>query len=242
MSAVSSNLRVPWGPWRALIASIVGYVVLPSILYLILSYGFSWIPAVHSFVNAPSTDLGASLLFSLLTAASVAVTLWYVLKRFDANLASLGFRRFNVWQTLLLVAGVLAAFILLSAAALWLAQIVIPHFNADQPQTNEFLQGDTPRMEWISFIGLVVIPPIVEETLFRGFLFPAFATRYGFWIGAIASSALFAVAHGQANVAVYTFVLGLLLCWLYRRTGSILPGMAIHMINNYLAYIALVHP
>jgi uncharacterized protein len=57
--------------------------------------------------------------------------------------------------------------------------------------------------------------------------------------GAVLSSGLFALAHGQANIAIYTFPLGLLLCFMYVRLGSIVPGMALHMINNYLAFVAV---
>ncbi len=91
----------------------------------------------------------------------------------------------------------------------------------------------------LSLWALVIIPPIIEEIVFRGFMFPAFAKRFGVVLGAVVSSLLFAVAHLQLNVSVYTFILGLLLCFLYVRLGSTIPGIGIHMLNNYLAYMAL---
>ncbi len=85
----------------------------------------------------------------------------------------------------------------------------------------------------------MILPPIIEETVFRGFIFPAFAKKWGVIWGAIASSILFGFAHLQANVGVYTFVIGLLLCFLYVRLKSIIPGIFFHMLNNYLAFVAL---
>jgi membrane protease YdiL (CAAX protease family) len=82
----------------------------------------------------------------------------------------------------------------------------------------------------------VLLPPIIEETIFRGFIFPAISTRTGVIWGAILSSLLFGAFHGQANVFVYTAILGLLLCFMYVRTKSIIPGMVLHMLNNFLAF------
>ena len=56
---------------------------------------------------------------------------------------------------------------------------------------------------------------------------------------AIFSGVLFGFAHLQPNVSIYTFILGLLLCAMYVRLGSIVPGIALHMLNNYFAYVAL---
>ncbi len=87
----------------------------------------------------------------------------------------------------------------------------------------------------------MLIPPIIEETVFRGFIFPAFSKRFGVIIGALLSSLLFGFAHLQYNVGVYTVVLGLLLCLLYIKLRSIVPGIFLHMLNNYLAFVALTH-
>ena len=84
----------------------------------------------------------------------------------------------------------------------------------------------------------MLVPPVLEETIFRGFIFPAISKRTGVIWGAILSSALFGLAHAQGNITVYTFVLGLVLCFMYVRLRSILPGMALHMLNNYLAFLA----
>jgi membrane protease YdiL (CAAX protease family) len=65
------------------------------------------------------------------------------------------------------------------------------------------------------------------------------AKRWGVITGAIVSSAIFGLAHAQANISIYTWLLGLLLCAMYVRLKSIIPGMALHMLNNYLAFLAL---
>jgi membrane protease YdiL (CAAX protease family) len=119
-----------------------------------------------------------------------------------------------------------------------LVALLVPAFDAGQAQTNEFT-GQTASHPSLTLMALVIIPPIIEETVFRGFIFPALSRRRGLVFGAIMTSILFGLAHLQANVSIYTFVLGLVLCYMYVKLKSIVPGIILHMLNNYLAFIAL---
>ncbi len=89
------------------------------------------------------------------------------------------------------------------------------------------------------FVALVLLAPFVEEVLFRGFLFSAFRRTFGFWIGAIGVSLLFAVAHGQANVGIDVFVLSMFLCYLREKTDSLWPAIALHSLKNLVAFVVL---
>ena len=80
--------------------------------------------------------------------------------------------------------------------------------------------------------------PIAEELFFRGFLFTALWRWKGWILGAIASGIVFGLVHAGGTPVVFLAplaVLGFLLCWLYRKTGSLLPGMGVHAFNNALA-------
>jgi membrane protease YdiL (CAAX protease family) len=133
---------------------------------------------------------------------------------------------------------ILIAFMVAANALLWLVSTLVPTFDANQAQENEFI-GAAGAHPSLALVALVLMPPILEETIFRGFMFPALAKRVGVMGGAILSSILFGIAHWQANIGIYTFVLGLLLCFMYVRLRSIVPGILLHMLNNYLALIAL---
>ena len=85
----------------------------------------------------------------------------------------------------------------------------------------------------------VIIAPVIEEIYFRGLMLPAVTKRFGWGMGVIISSSLFAVLHMQANVMVYTFILGVFLCFMYIRLKSIIPGILLHAINNSIAFAAL---
>jgi membrane protease YdiL (CAAX protease family) len=86
--------------------------------------------------------------------------------------------------------------------------------------------------------------PIAEELFFRGFLFPALWRWKGWIPAAIVSGAVFGLVHAGGTPVVFLVplaVLGFLLCWLYRRTGSLLPGMGVHAFNNALALGVTLH-
>jgi hypothetical protein len=90
---------------------------------------------------------------------------------------------------------------------------------------------------------IIVAAPLSEETFFRGFLFGGFRRRLSFPVAALISGAIFGLFHytGAGSLAVVPQLafLGFALCWVYEETGSIYPTIAIHMLNNTLAFIVL---
>jgi membrane protease YdiL (CAAX protease family) len=215
------------------------WVVLPIIVFVWLTILEPYVPLVRQFLEAiDRNDVQASFGLVILDALGSYAVIGYFLRRKGASWRDLGLRRFNAGKALLYIILILVGFSVLVGLLYALIQILLPGFNAEQPQTNEFTSV-APSMHLYSLLALVVIPPLVEEPVFRGFIFPAFSKRYGLIFGAVTSSILFGLAHFQPNVVVYTTLLGILLCFLYTRTGSIIPGMVIHMLNNYLAYTAL---
>jgi membrane protease YdiL (CAAX protease family) len=87
------------------------------------------------------------------------------------------------------------------------------------------------QRQWIvlglALIALVVIAPLAEELIFRGLCFATMG-RYA----VPGSAALFAVAHGLPVLLVPIFVAGLAIGWLRAHTGSLYPGLAVHIALN----------
>jgi membrane protease YdiL (CAAX protease family) len=97
------------------------------------------------------------------------------------------------------------------------------------------------------FIGLVILPPLIEEIAMRGFLFTGLRKTLNFvWTGLIVA-VIFAAAHlgfGSGDgllwtVAVDTFILSWVLVYVREKTGSLYPAIGIHMIKNFVAFMAL---
>lgn len=232
---------VPWKSWEALLVFVLSWVGIPLILFSLFKLAAPYDANVaHLLDGIRSNDITASFQLTVFDALAGLGIIWIVLNKYKVGWSAVGLRKFKPLRSVLLVVAMFGVFILLAYIALIATKLLLPGFDPNQAQVNEFTKAVTGNARIISFLALVVVPPIIEEIIFRGFMFPAFSDKVGVYAGALVSSALFGFAHLQANVGVYTVVLGLLLCYMYRRTGSIIPGMALHMLNNYIAYAAIM--
>jgi membrane protease YdiL (CAAX protease family) len=84
----------------------------------------------------------------------------------------------------------------------------------------------------------VVMAPLFEEVIFRGFLFRGFANSWGWVWGALASAAIFGAAHLQLDVFLPLAALGFVLAWAYHRTGSLWTCITMHALFNLIAVAA----
>ncbi len=84
-------------------------------------------------------------------------------------------------------------------------------------------------------IGLVV--PVGEEIFFRGLTFGALRRRLGRHPAALLSACFFAAVHLQAVELLPIVILGIVLAYAYEYTGSLVPGMIAHGVNNVAALV-----
>lgn len=117
-------------------------------------------------------------------------------------------------------------------------------FTPEQDTLVEDVDFNETTLAAVATVFLIVIAaPITEETLFRGLFFGALRTRAPFWAAAGASGVLFGAVHlasGDAAVAGLLALFGVILAWLYERTGSLGPPIVLHMVNNGIAIIPLL--
>ena len=89
-------------------------------------------------------------------------------------------------------------------------------------------------------LAISVLGPILEEVLFRGaiqgFLMRKFSNP---WVGIVIASAIFGIVHLNPVQVFYAFFLGLVFGWLYYRTGSLMPCIVGHVLNNSLAALTM---
>ncbi|HVX58885.1 MAG TPA: type II CAAX endopeptidase family protein [Candidatus Saccharimonadales bacterium] len=138
---------------------------------------------------------------------------------------------FAVFYLLLIIGGVLVSYFL-------------PGINTDQKQDLGFNNLITTSDNIFAFLALVIVPPLGEEPLVRGYLFSGLRARWRFWPAAILTSLLFGVAHlefgnGQPLVwaaGIDTFLLSLVLVYLRESTGALYAGILVHIVNNLIAF------
>ena len=168
------------------------------------------------------------------------------LKRRKASLKTVGLVRKPLWSDIGYALTGFGAYFLLFLAASSIAQGLFPGLNVDQKQQIGF-EGAHGGALLLVFISLVILPPIVEEIMIRGFLYSGLRK----WIpkiwAVLITSGLFAVAHLQADstepllwiAAIDTFTLSLVLIYLKEKTGSLWASIGLHMLKNSIAFLAL---
>lgn len=121
---------------------------------------------------------------------------------------------------------------------------IFPWFQSDQAQEVGFGYFITTGDRVLALIALVIIAPVAEEIVMRGWLYGKLRSRLKAPIAILLVSVLFGLLHGQWNVGVGVFVLSLVLCSLREITGTIWSGMLLHILSNgiafYLLYVAVI--
>jgi len=129
-------------------------------------------------------------------------------------------------------------------AATWLVLIVLSltgyndwlqgHIGEDPRQevVKAFGDADDPLLLGLLCFTAVIVAPVTEEVLFRGYLYPASKRFIGRWAALLFTSLVFAVAHANAMALVPLILLAGLLTVAYELTGSLWAPVAIHMLFN----------
>jgi membrane protease YdiL (CAAX protease family) len=126
------------------------------------------------------------------------------------------------------------------------AKTIFPNLNLDQKQDIGFNQVAQAQLPLV-FISLVVLPPIVEELLMRGFLYTGLKQTLPRITAIFLTSFLFAIAHLEAGsaapllwvAAIDTFILSTVLIYLRDKTGKLWASMMLHAIKNGIAFVLL---
>jgi membrane protease YdiL (CAAX protease family) len=238
---------VPWSPWLGVIFIILVYYVSQMLSGVVISI----YPGLQHWSHAQSlgwlnNSVVAQFSYILIAEALAVGAIYWFLKRRGLGLATIGLKRFKASDPLY---GVLAVPIYFAAFLMLIAIVkhFIPGLNIDQKQEIGFnnVHGLLPLI--LTFISLVVLPPLAEEIMVRGFLYSSLKKALRVGPAALITSLLFASAHlpegGAAGplyiAAIDTFVLSLVLIYLREKTGSLWASITLHAIKNGIAFVAL---
>jgi len=92
----------------------------------------------------------------------------------------------------------------------------------------------------VQVLLIVFAAPICEEVCFRGMLFGGLRERLPRIVAALISGAIFGALHATTGLSAVPLLiaLGFIFALLYEKTGSIIPGILLHMLNNSVALLA----
>lgn len=186
--------------------------------------------------------------FFILLAELVAIggIVWYV-RRHKGTLAQLGLTRPRLPHLWMALAGFGIYFVSYIVIAV-VTSALVPSLDVEQKQDIGFDNATSQLELLLTFLSLVVLPPLAEEIVFRGFMFAGLRRAWPFVTATFLTSLFFAAGHllgGFSDepllwiAALDTFVLSLVLCTLREKTGSLWPSIYVHAIKNGLAFSVL---
>lgn len=226
----------------SLIVLLPGWVFISFISAQLIIGGLLWILRQ---CDISFNQINSAVLESALAAAVYLLTLLitagipWLLRRNKTTLSDIGLNRLPKWSEILITPAGLVVYAVLSGVLMLLASKLIPGFNIDQAQDVGFKHLNYQYEYILAFATLVLIAPIVEEIIFRGYLFGKMKKYLPIWLVILVISATFGAIHGAWNLAVDTFALSIILCTLRQVTGSIWPSILLHMLKNGIAFYIL---
>ncbi len=185
-----------------------------AVVTLLVFLGWPWwLSRQRRIILAPTFSLRAPRLFPLLGALLLGVTLWpwaYELFRLAESVG------------------------------------LSPVGQSTLRQIEQLVRGLRSVPPWLVFAALAVVPAVAEEWFFRGFVLAWLRVRTRPAWAILGSAAIFGLFHVFSPTMLAperflpTFLLGIVVGWICWRTGSLFPGMALHLGHNaILPWIAL---
>lgn len=200
---------------------------------------FTVITVYALFTGQPADELSAWWNISIMAGYSVVTIVVFMAARWFKPTRS--YIRSRPWAVLLWSAIAAMGAIVPSMAL----QELMPEWTG---WARDLVESTEEQLKAIMQVGpagymvIALLPPIVEEMVFRGAILRALLQwKPGRkWLMIVLSALIFALVHINPAQMPHAFLIGILLGWMYMRTGSIVPGVVYHWTNNTIAY-AMYH-
>jgi membrane protease YdiL (CAAX protease family) len=239
--------HIPWSPFAAVVYSLAVYFsaqLIGSVLVIIYPHLMGWNKArANAWLDQ---SIVAQFWFTLSVEALTFGAIWWFIRSRGAGLRLIGWRMPR-WKDPLYTLCGFAAYFVAYIILLALVSQFFPALNLNQKQDLGFTNPAGGFNLVLTFLSLVVLPPLAEETVFRGFVFTGLRGRMRPLYAGLLTSVLFASAHlefGSGHpllwvAAIDTFSLSLVLCYLRQKTDSLWPGILLHALKNGIAFVSL---
>ncbi len=228
----------PWVIFNTILLFLLSQVLVAPLLV----YAVHGIIRPHQSLNFDNSIV-AQFFFILIAELFVLLAVIRIVKRRGLSLQVIGLGRRPVWADLWRAGLGFVVFYIILIGAGTMINALSPNLN-NQQQNLGFSNINGGFENFLAFVALVILPPLGEETLVRGYLYSGLRFFWRFWPAVLFTSLFFGAAHLEFSnggplvwaAAVDTFLLSVVLCFLRERTGALYAGMLVHMLNNLIAF------
>ena len=226
----------------------IGVVALLLVVYFVFQSVLTVIPLVAYYIKDYATGAVSMEELTSMTSvsaggamppAAVTALAWGLFLSTITMLLFLHFTRFYRFERSMfsvprrpLVLSVLLVF-----ASMFSLNVLVQCFSLDNLLEVQF---DQLSHTFIGAIAISVFGPLLEEALFRGAIQGYMMRHFKPWTAIVCSALIFGLAHMNPVQIVYATLLGVVFGWIYYRTGSLLPVILGHVLNNSVAIITML--
>jgi CAAX protease family protein len=229
-TTASEDVRPPWPWWYGPLGFIAGAVC------GFISAGIVW---AALGVDDPSESPGAIVAGTVLLDGSLvgAALLFASFVRRPRGW-QFGLRRTKFWPAVGWAALGLLTFYVFAAAY---TAVLNPH--VEQSVAKDLGADQSTFGLVVAGVMIICVAPFAEEFFFRGFFYGALRTKFSVVVAALIDGLLFGAIHFEGGtdgllIVPPLAVLGFIFCLVYERTRSLYTVVALHSINNSIAYAA----
>jgi membrane protease YdiL (CAAX protease family) len=247
-SLIQSDFGITWTARSAILVAVITYLAAQFLgAELISTY-----PALrhwsHEYtLNWINNSVIAQFFYVLFAEGFTVILLGLFIKWRKGSWRAIGLKKPKILADLAWALTGVAVYFPLYIVVVSILGDLIKSLSLNQQQQVGFSQSTTGWALVLVFLSLVILPPIVEEIMFRGFLFSGLKKSLPKIWAILLTSLIFASPHlleGTSGGALWiagidTFVLSLVLCWLREKTGRLYAGMGLHALKNFVAFASL---
>lgn len=244
--AAKQHTGVNWDGYDAVLVTIGVYLLAQFFAGLLFSLVLIVQGNLSQLSETLQTSVAGQFFYILIVEVLTLGSLHYLLKLRGNGLRMLGLNK-PTWKDAGWVLIGFGIYLPLLLVAMQLVQVFIPSIDLNQQQQIGFDDVSTGLQLSMVFVSLVVLPPITEEILTRGFLYLGLKKSMKKIYAALITSVLFAIVHLQFgsnapllwSAAIDTFILSGVLIYIRDVTGKLWAPIGLHMLKNFIAFLAL---
>ena len=243
-SHLPEDLRVPWN-WLDLLLLIAVAVCGTIVITLLLIQGFAIFGVTFRHIQKSASDQNLFLIFNqtLLSALLLAYLAAQMRHSFHAPFwRTIGWRPLDTGQTPraaaylgLILSGFMLAIVVTASSAVFKAP--------KQTPIEQFFQDRRSALLLMSMA--VLLAPVLEETIFRGYIYPVIARSFGVNTSILVTGTLFGLLHASqlwgawAQIAML-IVVGIIFTYARARTNTVVASYVLHVSYNSCLFLGLL--
>ena len=218
------------------ILDVVLYIILFIVIQMIVMYAGAgiWAAVKHVGYMATVQDMatgGNAILLALTSVFSNVITLALFL-RIKWTPVTRDYLLSKPWLQLLWVA-------LFTLGTIIPLSFLYEQLGIEMDENTQQIFTSLMKEPW-GYVAVGILAPLAEEVVFRGAILRTLLgimSKKNHWVAIMISAAIFGAVHCNQAQFINALLMGLLLGWMYYRTGSLVPGILLHWVNNTMAYV-----